>query len=177
MFILCDDCGEIAHCVGAGFESCEHIYWCDFIVYCHRVYTSMAYRCSVLLKTVSRATSGQQNSATYYHIANFTLGVSLMYGIGHVCQSVMYLSSVFWPQFYAHNFYAFQFLFKWADMITSMASLIYVYRSVSTIKTKLLHVHESIADEIQQKKLEDLAPPYKNVVIIEESQCDSMSRC
>ena len=63
-------------------------------------YTSIAYRLFVLLTTVSRETPGSMQANTYDDIARFTLSVSGMYDIGHVCQSFMYLSSVFSPQFY-----------------------------------------------------------------------------
>ena len=99
-------------------------------------YTSIAYRCFVLLKHVSKATSGriQAKKISYNGVARFTLSMSVMYGIGFVCQSVMYLSSVYLSQLYAENFHLFQVLFKWSDMFTLMASMIYIYRSLQTIK-------------------------------------------
>ena len=100
------------------------------------VYTSVAYRCYALIIRVSRGTSIQSSTASYAHIARFTMIVSAMYGTGHVFQSGMYLGSVFWPQPYSHNFHLFQLLFKWADMLTLTASLAYVHRSVKTIKRR-----------------------------------------
>ena len=82
------------------------------------VYTSIAYyRCFVLLTNASKATSAHihANTSSYESIARFALSVSCMYGMGHVCQSVMYVSSVFSPQFYAAHFHLFEVLFKWAD--------------------------------------------------------------
>ena len=101
-------------------------------------YSSIAYRCFVLLTTVSRGTSGriQEGIVSYDHIARFTLSVSAMYGIGHVCQSFVYLSSVFWPHLYARNFSLFQASFKWSDMFTLMASMLYVYRSVRVVRRR-----------------------------------------
>ena len=93
--------------------------------------------------------------------------LSVMYGIGHLFQSVMYLGSVYTPQLYAHQFHLFRMLFKWTDLLTLMATLIYVFRSTQNIqkrhdfalKKALRAMPESPATKDQMKAAEQFAPP------------------
>ena len=59
-----------------------------------------------------------------------------MYGIGHVCQSVMYLGSVYCVRHYSRYFELFQMIFQWSEMLTLMASMLYVYHSVKVLQRR-----------------------------------------
>ena len=48
-------------------------------------------------------------------------------------QSVMYLGSVYYPEFHSLQFNLFHLLFKWTELLTLLASDLYVYRSVGVI--------------------------------------------
>ena len=140
-------------------------------------YTLIAYRLFVLLTTVSRGKSDCIKASTYDGIARFTLSVSAMYGVGHVCQSFMYLSSVFWHEFYAHNLYVFQAVFKWDDILTLLASLIYVQRSMNTIKRRNKEKHRQ--DEMrkvqqQEQHIADVPPP--RVAVLADNDISSFNQ-
>ena len=99
------------------------------------VYVGIAYRCYSVLKSVLRGTTDQSSfndTRSYYWIGRFLLSISVAYGAAHVCQSVMYLASVFFAQWYAEHLLLLRIIFKWADLITLGSSMVYVSRSIWT---------------------------------------------
>ena len=106
---------------------------------------------------MSRGGSESTQASKHVDIARFGLFVSGMYGTGHVCQAFLYLTSVFWHQFYAENLYFFRHLFKWADVLTLMASMIYILRSVQTIKRRNNTMKR--LDEMQRGRQHDFVVP------------------
>ena len=108
------------------------------------VYTLVAFKCYRFLIAMSGRV--QASMASYEKVARFSLLLSAMYGIGNVYQSFIYLGSVLMPHVYARNFHLYGILFKWADLLTLMASMIYVFRCVINIEK-----HREIAKNMNQR--------------------------
>ena len=98
------------------------------------LYTFIAYRCYGTLTKMSHQTTA--GTTSYERIASFTLSLNAIYATGHVCQSVMYLSSVLYPRLYVRHLDAFQLAFKYSDLFTMLASVLYLHWSVKTIKRR-----------------------------------------
>ena len=104
------------------------------------LYTFIAYRCYILLHSFAKVKQAhtQDGLSSYDDIATFTLTLSaIIYGVGHVCQSFLYLGSVYLHQeLYSYHWNLSQTLFQWTELFTLAASITYVYRSVKVLQRR-----------------------------------------
>ena len=103
------------------------------------IYTGIEYQCYRVLKEVMGDASISKGAQSYENIGNFILCLSITYGIGHLCQSFLYLSSVYWTQWYTQNLALLYIVFKSADLLTLGSSMVYIFRSIRVLKDRWDH--------------------------------------
>ena len=115
------------------------------------VYVGITYLCYSKLKSV-KLNTGSAQMKSYTNIGKFLFGLGLMFGVAHLLQATVYLSSVFLPDWYRTNFAIMQLCFLWADVISIFASLSYVSRSLWTVKLNQKRVKACMALQKMPRK-------------------------
>ena len=98
------------------------------------IYMTIAYRCYSALNSSFRrgntTESSINNTGSYQWIGPFLLTLSAIYGVAHVCQAGIYLTSALASTWYSTNINLLQTAFKWVDILSLIASMLYVSRSI-----------------------------------------------